>query len=332
MDKQLIQIIEHLLVSHESVAIPSLGAFVLHRRTAEVSLVEGRVHPPHVEVRFQSIIFSGDTSLRDALTARLGLTPSQAEQRLAKFVRDIKHKLELGDIVYFGQIGKMFLDHDGEIAFQSSYSLPDRIHFGLQQVQLRPITGGRLRKESPGAKNSAPQSKRRSPEWAINAGLTAAFLLLAIGIFFFVRNGLQKPSGRPIAQNVHVNVSPIPSPTLPVMDPADNIDMELKEDNKSKAPTTPALEVEDKLSVQETKARPVQGHECVIIAGTFSSDKDASALIRKLIDDGFAPYKDRKGHRWRVGIIFGYDSIYEVKEKLEFLIDNYNENAWILRK
>jgi len=330
MNTEIIKSLNHLLFEQEYVTIPSFGSFELKQQSAKIDPVTGKIHPPGSEVVFIPTIQPDDKLLKLVLTNHFGYSNEQADLALTQFVRDLKTKLEQKEIVYLDGIGKLFLDHNDQIEFLPTTFNFTRDNYALPDVKYTPIQKGIT--PSPEKKGKKPffQMKRMSAR-SLTLLTVIAFTFISINVFFLVKRNLQK-NPAPIAQTIHVNKKPssiLPSPTT-FMDEISNIDTEEKKPTSDIA--QPAIEVEDELNVQETKARILNSKECIIIAGTFSTKRNAGKMIQKLLDQGYAPYKDKKGKNWRVGIIFPYSSVYEIKHNLEDLSETYHTSAWILKK
>ena len=329
MNTEILKSLNHLLFEQEFITIPSFGSFELKQQSAIIDPVSGKIHPPGSEVKFHSIIQSNDKLLKLVLTNHFGYTNEKADTEITQFVRDIKTKLEQREIVYLDGIGKLFLDQNEEIAFLPTTFNFTRDNYALPDVKYTPIQKGNTQVKIQEKKSFFQRSRMSASSLTL---LTiVAFTFISINVFFLAKRSIQN-NPAPIAQTIHVNKKPssiLPSPTA-FMDEITNIDTEEKQPSDQKA--QPAIEVEDELNVQETKARILNTNECIIIAGTFSTKRNAGKMIKMLLDQGYAPYKDKKGGNWRVGIIFPYDSVYDIKHNLEDLSETYNTHAWILKK
>ncbi len=329
MNTEIIKSLNHLLFEQEFITIPAFGSFELKQQSAKIDPVSGKIHPPGSEVVFIPIVQPDDKLLKLVLTNHFGYSDEKAELEIMQFVRDIKTNLEQREIVYLDGIGKLFLDQNDEIAF-----LPTTFNFTRENYALPDVNYAPIPKSSISAPKKQPQKsffRRRMSATSLTLLTVIAFTFISINVYFLVKRNIQnKPT--PIAQTIHINKKPssiLPSPTQ-FMDEIANIDTEEKKPTNEKA--QPAIEVEDELSIQETKARILNTNECVIIAGTFSTKRNAGKMIQKLLDQGYAPYKDKKGKHWRVGIIFPYQSVYDIKHNLEDLSETYHTSAWILKK
>ncbi len=330
MNTAIIKSLNHLLFEQEFITIPAFGSFELKQQSAKIDPVSGKIHPPGSEVLFNPIIQPDDKLLKLVLTNHFGYSDEKAELEITQFVRDIKTNLEQREIVYLDGIGKLFLDQDDAIAFLPTTFNFTRANYALPDVKYAPISKSIV--SPPKKQVKKPFFQRRRMSAASLTLLTiVAFTFISINVYFLVKRNIQN-NPTPIAQTIHVNKKPssiLPSPTA-LMDEITNIDTEEKQPTNERA--QPAIEVEDELNVQETKARILNTNECIIIAGTFSTKRNAGKMIQKLLDQGYAPYKDKKGKNWRVGVIFPYQSVYDIKHHLEDLSETYHTSAWILKK
>lgn len=329
MNTEIIKSLNHLLAEQEFITIPSFGSFELRQQSAVIDPVSGKIHPPGSEVLFSPIIQPNDNLLKVVLTNHFGFSSIEADHQITQFVRDIKTKLEQKEIVYLDGIGKLFLDQDDVIIFLPTTFNFTRDNYGLPDVSYAPVKKGNQQNKEKKQKSFLLSKRVRAQSLTLLTVL--AFAFISINVYVLAKRNIQN-TPKPIAQTVHVNQKPtaiLPSPTT-FMDKIANIDTEEKKDIDQKA--QPAIEVEDELFVRETRARTLSNNECIIIAGTFSTKKNAAKMIKKLLDQGYAPYKDKKGKNWRVGVIFPYDSVYDIKKNLEDLSETYHTSAWILKK
>ena len=330
MNTEIIKSLNHLLFEQEFITIPSFGSFELKQQSAKVDPVSGKIHPPGSEVLFSPIIQSDDKLLKLVLVNHFGYSEKKADLEITQFVRYIKTNLEQKEIVYLDGIGKLFLNQNDEITFLPTTFNFTRDNFALPDVKYAPIQKGISSQPKKQEKTPFFQRKRRISVPTLTLLTIIAFTFISINVYFLAKRNIQN-NPTPIAQTVHHNKKPssiLPSPTA-FMDEISNIDTEEK---KPTDKTQPAIEVEDELNVQETKARILNTNECIIIAGTFSTKRNAGKMIQELLDQGYAPYKDKKGKNWRVGIIFPYHSVYDIKHHLEDLSETYHTSAWILKK
>lgn len=328
MNTEIINIINQLLYEQNYVTLPSFGTFEIKQQSATIDPVMGKIHPPGGEVTFSPNIQSENQELRLSLIKHFGYSENEADKRITQFIRDIKTKLEQKEIVYLTGIGKVFLDHDDNISFVSTSSSHTRSDYGLPDVAYSPVAKGEKApiQETP---SSLGQKLQRS---ALQVLIAIAFIAIAATIYFDAKTTLQSSPLANTHQEVHINQKPsiLPTPER-IMENVTHIDMETEQADSPTKPQ-PAIEVEEDLNVDETKARTLKNNECIIIAGTFSKKENALNMINELIAIGYAPYKDKKGQNWRVGIIFNYNSVYEIKAHLEDLTRTYDTNAWILKK
>ncbi len=330
MNADIIKCLNHLLYEQEYITISSFGSFEIKQVSAVIDPISGKIHPPTGEAAFNPSIQSDNQQLKLALISYFGYSDAEAATEITSFVREMKAKLEQKEIVYLEGIGKLFLDHEELISFLPTTINHTRGNYGLPDVAFSSITKGERAPKKEVEIANESKAKEKTNKKGMMPLVMGSFAIIAFGVFFAVKQYISTHPAPDVAQVVHLNQKPsiLPSP-VPFMEEIANLDTEEKSTEQH---SRPAIEVEDELSVQETKARTLKNNECVIIAGNFTSRKNAKKMIRDLVQKGYAPFNDKKGKRYRVGVIFQYDSVYEIKDKLENLSDTYHTSAWILKK
>ncbi|MDX8341602.1 SPOR domain-containing protein [Draconibacterium sp. IB214405] len=127
-----------LLLQHDIVIIPGLGAFVSEYQPAEISENSDEIKPPSKTVSFNPQLKNNDGLLVGHIAEKLHIAHFEALVRIEKEREDILFKLDKGQKVEFEGVGTFLYDKEGKIEFQASEEenmLLDS--FGLEPMSMR---------------------------------------------------------------------------------------------------------------------------------------------------------------------------------------------------
>ncbi|MDE5735443.1 MAG: SPOR domain-containing protein, partial [Duncaniella sp.] len=98
--------IEYLLLRHDCVIVPGLGAFLVHRD--EARLEDGRrLLPPVRTLGFNSELTLNDGLLAGSVARRDSITYEAARQRIGQCVESFIHQLRESGTVPLGRLGTL---------------------------------------------------------------------------------------------------------------------------------------------------------------------------------------------------------------------------------
>jgi hypothetical protein len=112
------EIIGELLMQNSCVVIPSLGGFVANTVSAKVNVQKGVVTPPRKALSFNRNLSNNDGLLVSKIAQKMSTTYNEADRSVAKEVVQIKAKLNAGERVHFQNVGFIYLNEVGKIAFE----------------------------------------------------------------------------------------------------------------------------------------------------------------------------------------------------------------------
>ncbi|MBR4294294.1 MAG: SPOR domain-containing protein, partial [Bacteroidaceae bacterium] len=109
--------ISRLIALHDCVIVPGLGAFLAQRIPAYYNAEEQIFMPPHRTLCFNPHITMDDALLTTAYMQHYGTSYNQATAQLKEDIKKLKNNLSRNGEYYLGELGKMSMDIDGNIAF-----------------------------------------------------------------------------------------------------------------------------------------------------------------------------------------------------------------------
>lgn len=270
--------IKELLILHDCVILPGLGAFVANYKSAEVNEMLKIISPPSKSILFNRNIHHNDGLLIGHISGKTGLGYMDAERLVHEFTNKILDTTGSGDQFRIDELGFFFMDKQKKLQFQSepgmnflieSYSLAD-VHFKELFSQSEKPVKSRLYISQEERKVGGRKTIRALVYTGIAASLLAAAILIP------VKTGL-------------INYS----------------DLRLFRINgDSRADKIPAKEMTTNENLQENRTespnieiRPAEFH---IIAGSFREFGNARQLMKKLENQGFTPKILTGGEYFRV--------------------------------
>lgn len=109
-----------LLLQHDIVIIPGLGAFVSEYRPAEISDESDEIKPPSKTITFNGQLKNNDGLLVGHIAEKLHISHFNALVRIEKERDEMLFKLDKGDKVFVEGVGALSYNEQGEIVFEAS--------------------------------------------------------------------------------------------------------------------------------------------------------------------------------------------------------------------
>ncbi len=109
-----------LLLQHDIVIIPGLGAFVSEYQPAEISDESDEIKPPSKTISFNTKLKNNDGLLVGHIAEKLHISHFNALVRIEKERDEMLFKLDKGDEVFVEGVGTLSYNEQGEIVFEAS--------------------------------------------------------------------------------------------------------------------------------------------------------------------------------------------------------------------
>lgn len=130
-------IIGTLLLRNNCVIIPSFGGFVANSVSAKIDVESGLIHPPKKAVSFNRSLNNNDGLIIHHLAKEEGISYDEAQQIINQEVQEIKHLLKKEQRVHFTNVGFLYVNNSGKIAFEQDRFFNLLLSsFGLGNVQF----------------------------------------------------------------------------------------------------------------------------------------------------------------------------------------------------
>lgn len=142
------EIIGELLMHNNCVVIPSLGGFVANTVSAKVDVEKGVMLPPRKALNFNKNLTNNDGLLVSALAEKMQVSYNEADSSVSATVLKIKSNLDQGERVHFQNVGFLYLNKAGKIAFEQDRFFNLLLEsYGMGSVQFVPVTDEQVHEE-----------------------------------------------------------------------------------------------------------------------------------------------------------------------------------------
>jgi len=315
--------ISFLLCEHNCVVISGFGGFVANYESARIDSRSHFMYAPKKSIVFNKSLQNNDGLLVNEIASCEGLTFKQAKKELDKYVIDLKESLKLYKKVFIEEVGTLLYTSEGNILFVQSNSRNHLLDsFGLSTVQYPAIQRTSVQEQFEEKIKHIDKKHLTSNKkvWLKAAAvLLPLFMVSALGI-----------SNKEKIQTTYANLSPFSSSTTEIVET--NKSYSLEKFNIE----SPTNDIEQVLiSFYEAKdnmvTTPIDLDKHFIIAGAFSSEKNAQKMIAKLKSVDFGNSKIvNQSHSGLYRVC--YDGFSNSSEALSALrkIKKTNPSAWLL--
>lgn len=319
--------ISDLLCEHNCVIIPDFGGFVANYESAFIDSRTNHMFAPKKSIVFNRSLKNNDGLLVNEIAVGEGLTFKQAKKELDKYVLNLNESLSLHKKVFIDEVGTLLLTSDDKVLFVQSNSRNHLLDsYGFTTIQYPTIQRTSVQErfeEKIKHIDKAHLPSNKKPWLKAAAVLIPLLMVSALGI-----------SNKDKIHSVYANLSPFGSyssstvveavetatthlSSFDVESPTNNIEEAVLSFYEAKNNMTTVVENE------------VPKH--FIIAGAFSSERNAKKMISKLQKSNFTSSKivgKSKSGLYRVsydGFVNSSDAIMALRE-----IKKTNPSAWLL--
>lgn len=308
--------IEYLLLRHDCVIVPGLGAFIATMSGARLDLERGEILPPSRRVMFNKSVKVDDGLLANSFARKYNITFEDARSVIERKVNALFSELNTSGRVSCGALGSLLLGDEGNIVFEPRREHADFFsNIGLNSVRfIVPDDSSDIKSGNSGNElyEDEDNSESRYYHFRINksflrfTAIFASVLALALAI---ILNPLPYDNREQRASVVPVEVL-LPSVTKKM--PSDSITLVSKATEKS-----------------DTTVKEVSLPEHYLIVGTFSTEKEARKYISMFEDSEYvlSPVSSRKVCRVAVAASDNKDELRTLLNSRK--IKTAFPNAWI---
>lgn len=129
--------LEFLLLRHDCVIVPGLGAFIVTATPARIDYDNRRIFPPCRSVMFNQAVILDDGLLANSYARSLSITFEEARQVILKDVASLHETLRTTRVIEIGRLGKLVIGEEDQLLFTPSIA-PEAISglIGLSSISL----------------------------------------------------------------------------------------------------------------------------------------------------------------------------------------------------
>ena len=333
--KDLSKHIEYLLLDHECVIYPELGAFITNYISSKWSKEENLFLPPYRFVWFNPQIKEDDNMFISTLALRYNISHADATLLCTEYLEEIYQELEENGNVDIGSIGTFIKEsEDSPIIFAptiSGIATPDI--YGLDSVQLPLLNAQETDIQATSFKQTdhAIHTDEKHITIRIRRSFinyvtaTAAAIILFLGFSTPAHNtGMSKEQIAETEFFIPSNLRPQPIVSIHPegIDQEKNIQPILESENETK---------DNAVNISTSTITDKQSSYAIVLASAISM-KNAQNYIANLQNRGYKAEILVRGKMVRV-IIPGFHSVDEVHQAIKQMQSQSNEfsKAWTLK-
>ncbi len=332
--------IEKLIFLHDTVVLPTFGAFVAKRRLAQVDPEKGTLAPPTRTLAFDDAILSNDGLLVADISRMHHIDPADAEEAVYTWIKDMEERLDRREIVALPGIGRLYKNYIQRVQFIPDANNFNTETFGLPPIQFSPL--GKSRQvseetwEAPAAAKPAKEgAPRRWRAWLSIVSVVLMLGLAGLGAFvWWTRSHEPYTDIISLPNSIKKNTPEAQETALEQTPGAAEPSAEGSPEREPRKPVVPqdapAAKKPSKPIVNA--APPAKGKTCILIVATLQDTENADRLKAQLVASGYDLfYVEKNGHQ--VGVRFSYNDLGEVQQTIFDLQKLTGErDIWIKQK
>lgn len=348
----IIKCLSELLLDHECVIVPELGAFITKEMPAMLDYVNNRLTPPYKEVAFNGQLVTDDGVLISYVSERMAVTTTEAAKMVHDFAMNSLAVLESSGALRLDGMGVLTRVSDKYYCIQfddNTNLLGDS--FGLTTVKAQPVyrretyqhIATQIAKEQK-EKNTlmtVHEEKREPQPHRVNRYnykwfRAAAYSMMIAMVLVLLGWGADKKGSSFASWNPFFYSSPnefIAKHLGESMVSREFVTVDVLE-----AVQAPFIECDcDVVYMQPLDyelLKPVDVRLYYIIGSSLTSVKDAQKCVTRFKELGFddaefLPVNSKGNYRVAYETVMGWEA---ARKRLEIIKKDYNESAWLLRK
>lgn len=340
--------ISRLVLEHECVIIPGLGAFLTNYHAAQINESHHQIRPASRSLVFNSQLNTNDGLLANHLAQRLNIPYKTALQVLNVFVSYCQRDLAEGKQIAFGDLGILDMNSHFKLEFHPNTSINyNEDAFGLKAIALKRM------ERKPDFSLQAPLQKtvikpRNTKVIKLNAQtlqrIAAVLIPIAVLIsaVFYLPSLMQQSSNLQQTSVLSFLDSSQKNESSENREPAQMNENKLVEESATvlvsdiegtdeMAITTHEPANTNGFIVKETLEQPKGQYH--IICGSFIEKARADALVTRLRAEGFDAFVAGQSNRgtYRVSMQ-SFNNAHDATKQVQWLRHQGYSMAWILNK
>ena len=348
----IVKYLNELLLDHECVIVPELGAFITKEMPAMLDYVTGRLTPPSKEVAFNGQLVSDDGVLIGYISKRMGITTTEVAVLVHEFAMRSLAVLEASGALRLDGMGVLtrVSDKDYRIQFDDDANLLGD-SFGLTMIKTQPVyrkdTYQKLATKIAAEQNMKntvmtvhEEAKEPKPHHVNRYNYkwfrAAAYSMVIAMVLVFLGWGADKKDSNFASWNPFFYSSPnefIAKHLGETMSVREFAKVDVLESIKASVVDC-NCDVKYIEPVDYQSIKSVDSRMYYIIGSSLTNENDVQRCVAKFKKQGFddavaLPINEKGNIRIAYETVMGYEI---ALKRLEIIKKEYNEAAWLLRK
>ena len=313
MKKTIDTYISELLFLHDCVIIPEFGGFVGNNKSAILNKNTNTIYPPSKEILFNKNLRINDGLLINHISNYEVISNENAKELVSDYMKNINEKLQKIRTFRIEKVGLLSTDISGNILFlQDSFTNYNPNSFGLSSKNTTKLD--KMEREIEKIIKPISTKTGRKKVWR-----AAAILLPIIGLSFI--SITQEDKINKIYSQM-ANLNP-----FSVFETNETISPE-KEEEIEETTTIEVIPIETKETEKDTKV--IVEMKFSIIAGSFSSEKNANRLVNQLQSENYNAEIIGTSRNGLIRVCYeNFDTKEEATSMLHYL-KSEGKSVWIL--
>jgi len=324
---ELDKYISDLLYRYDCVILPNLGAFIANRVATQIIESEGKIIPPRKEIIFNRHIKNNDGLLHHYIMNAKKISYKKAEELVSSEINRISQILEKGETVTFNNLGTIRKVDENNIEFTIDSSVNYlKSSYGLSTINAATVSS---KQENSADKKQVLPISQSEPKGKLNfsskitryAAVAIPLLTLASLAYYHQLNEFNLN-----LNSAEISIISSEKKEIKKVEAA----KEIKAEEITVEEITPVAE--EKVVEERVKVNKVFNYH--LVAGAFSSNKNAQKAIRKINSKGLeAEIIGQNKNGLYMVTYSSHQTISEAKEELGLVkIIDENNSAWIWKK
>ena len=273
MKKTIDIYISELLFLHDCVIIPEFGGFVGNNKSAVLNRSTNTIYPPSKEILFNKNLKTNDGLLINHIANSEVISNKKSKELVGDYVKNINDKLQKIRTFRIEKVGLLSADISGNISFlQDSFTNYNPNSFGLSYQNTAKVN--KIEKKVEEIIKPISTKNGRKKVWR-----AAAILLPIIGLSFISITQEEKINE---IYSQMANMNP-----FSVFETTEAISPEEEAEEIEENTTIEVVPIEIKVIEEEEEEEIIIEMRFSVIAGSFSSEKNAAKLVNQLQNENY---------------------------------------------
>lgn len=309
------QHIEYLLLRHDCVIVPGLGAFIASMTPASIDMEKGIILPPSRSLMFNQAVTLDDGLLANSISRKSGLSFEESRQAIVRCVTNMKSILNSRGEIVMGNLGTLMRGTEGNLLFaphavdfsNASGMGYSSIKLSVPEVETKPSAP--IISETPEIEDISVENEKNYYSIRISrafARIASAVAVIAVVALTMILNPLPSDNLEQRASVVPVNA------ILPAATHQEFTD-------------TVKTIVAEEVPVVKEEIAPAH----YLIVATFSNEKEAKAYAERYSTDEFPLTAVASKRMTRVAAAASDNREELIKQLNSAAISSKFPNAWI---